>query len=610
MAFGRRQKDEGPRASLKELLPYLFVRRGLFAGAIVLSLIGAITSLAQPLFVQEIIARVEQQSPLAWLPLLLVVFVLADALVSGFEHFLLQVIGENVVRGSRRRLVTRMLHLPIIEFDARRTGDLVSRVGSDTTLLRAVLTQGLVEAIGGTLTLIGAVIAMAIIDPLLLGVTVGVVVVAIVAMVVVMPLLSRATRRAQEQVGHLTSALERGISGIRTIRAAGASELEIAEIHGRTDDAYRAGIKVAQISAFVVPVAGLAMQLAFLAVLGLGGLRVASGDIAIAQLVAFLMFLFLMIMPLGQLFGAMAAVSQALGALGRIQEIVRLPSEAEVPAGSAQPSRDADAAIEFAGVSFAYPEQVVRAKSKDSDGSGADAVPAAPKPVLQNVSFRVPRGSKVALVGPSGAGKSTSFALIERFYEPDSGSIHVNGVDVRSLSHDELRSSIGYVEQDARVLAGTIRDNLRIGRRDASDDEMREVLERVNLAEVVDRADDGLDSQVGEGGVKLSGGQRQRLAIARALLAAPPILLLDESTSSLDSLNEMRMKEAIDAVAVGRTMLVIAHRLSTVIDSDTIIVLDDGQVGAVGSHAELLETSSLYRSIASHQLLAGDEPTL
>ncbi|MGO3248272.1 MAG: ABC transporter ATP-binding protein [Agrococcus casei] len=602
MAFGRRQKDEGPRASLKELLPYLFVRRGLFAGAIVLSLIGAVTSLIQPLFVQEIIARVEQQSPLAWLPLLLVVFVLADALVSGFEHFLLQVIGENVVRGSRRRLVSRMLHLPIIEFDARRTGDLVSRVGSDTTLLRAVLTQGLVEAIGGTLTLVGAVIAMAIIDPMLLGVTVGVVAIAIVAMVVVMPLLSRATRRAQEQVGHLTSALERGISGIRTIRAAGASEQEISEIHSRTDDAYRAGIKVAQISAFVVPVAGLAMQLAFLAVLGLGGLRVASGDLAIAQLVAFLMFLFLMIMPLGQLFGAMSAVSQALGALGRIQEIVRLPGEAEVPAGAAQPSRQTDAAIEFVDVSFAYPEQVVRAKSTTSDEAAAEGA-VSPKSVLRNVSFRVPRGSKIALVGPSGAGKSTSFALIERFYEPDTGSIHVDGGDVRSLSHEELRSRIGYVEQDARVLAGTIRDNLRIGRRGATEGDMLDVLERVNLAEIVDRADDGLDTQVGEGGVKLSGGQRQRLAIARALLAAPPILLLDESTSSLDSLNEMRMKEAIDAVAVGRTMLVIAHRLSTVVDSDAIIVLDEGQVCAVGSHDELLETSALYRSIASHQLL-------
>lgn len=587
MAFGRRQKDTGPRASLRELLPYLFVRRGLFAAAIALSLVGAITSLIQPLFVQEIISRVEQQSPLAWLPWLLAAFVVADALVAGFEHFLLQVIGENVVRGSRRRLVSRMLHLPILQFDARRTGDLVSRVGSDTTLLRAVLTQGLVEAIGGTLTLIGAVIAMAIIDPLLLGVTVGVVVIALVAMLIVMPLLSRATARAQEEVGKLTSALERGITGVRTIRAAGASDREIDEIHARTDDAYRAGIKVAQISAFVVPVAGLAMQLAFLAVLGLGGLRVAAGDLSIASLVAFLMFLFLMIMPLGQLFGAMAAVSQALGALGRIQEIVRLPSESETASSAPAPARSAHAALEFAEVSFAYPEGV------EADN----------RSVLHNVSFTVPRGAKVALVGPSGAGKSTSFALIERFYEPDSGSIHIDGADVRTLTHEELRARIGYVEQDARVLAGTIRDNLRIGRSDASDEEMLDVLDRVNLAEVIDRAGEGLDIQVGEGGVKLSGGQRQRLAIARALLAAPPILLLDESTSSLDSLNELRMKEAIDAVAVGRTMLVIAHRLSTVVDSDSIILFEDGRVQAVGTHTQLFEQSPLYRSIAQQQLL-------
>ena len=600
MPLLRRQKQEdGPKASLKELLPYLFVRRRLFVTAIALSLVGAFTSLVQPLIVQHLIGSVEQQQPLGWLPLFLVAFVLADAIVAGIEHFLLQVIGENVVRRSRKRLVMRMLHLPIAEFDARRTGDLVSRVGSDTTLLRAVLTQGLVEAIGGTLTMIGAIIFMAFLDLTLLGITIGVVVVAFVLIGVVMPFLSRATRAAQEEVGKLTSALERSISGVRTIRAAGATDAEISEIGNRTDDAYRAGVRVARISALFVPISSVAIQVAFLAVVGVGGVRVAAGDLAIGALVAFLMFLFLMIMPLGQLFGAMSAVSQALGALGRIQEIVRIPSEAESePVRSGAPSASGSSAIEFAAVSFRYPDAVLEAAD-----TAADPVP---KAVLDHVSFRVPTGSKVALVGPSGAGKSTTFALIERFYEPSSGTIYVDGHDTVSVPHEELRARIGYVEQDARVLAGSIRDNLLIGSYDASEEDMLEVLERVNLADIVARTDAGLDAQVGEGGVKLSGGQRQRLAIARAVAKnpEPPVLLLDESTSSLDSLNEVRMKEAIDEVSRGRTLLVIAHRLSTVVDSDMIVVLNDGRVEATGTHAELLESSTLYRSIADHQLLA------
>ena len=328
----RRRGDDGPRASVGELLPYLFPKKGLLAGAIALSVLGAGFALAQPLMAQELIARVEQSRALEWLPWLLLAVVVIGAIVDGFQHFLLQVLGEHVVLRTRRTLVASMLRLPIAEFDARRVGDLVSRVGSDTTLLRAVLTQGLVESIGGVLTLVGAVIAMLIIDPLLLGLTVLVLAVAIGAMLVVMPLLTRASGAAQEQVGHLTSALERAISAVRTVRAAGATAREVDAIGDRAGDAFRAGVRVARISALVVPIFGIAVQLAFLVVLGVGGLRVATGEIAISQLVGFLLFLFLMIMPLGQLAGAISAVSVALGALGRIQEIVRLPSESDADA--------------------------------------------------------------------------------------------------------------------------------------------------------------------------------------------------------------------------------------------------------------------------------------
>jgi ABC-type multidrug transport system fused ATPase/permease subunit len=225
------------------------------------------------------------------------------------------------------------------------------------------------------------------------------------------------------------------------------------------------------------------------------------------------------------------------------------------------------------------------------------------QPVLRGVSFQVPRGRRVALVGPSGAGKSTILALIERFYDPSVGAVRMGGLDLRTVDRHELRAQIGYVEQDAPVLAGSLRDNLKLGSPDATDAQCEQVLRAVNLGSVLDRDPAGLDAAVGEDGIMLSGGERQRLAIARALLAAPPILLLDESTSSLDGLNERMMREAIDAVSAGRTLIVIAHRLSTVIDSDRIVVLDGGQVIGEGTHAELVDSVPLYRDLAAHQLL-------
>jgi len=333
---------------------------------------------------------------------------------------------------------------------------------------------------------------------------------------------------------------------------------------------------------------------------------VASGAITIANLVAFILFLFMMIMPLGQAFGALTSVNQALGALGRIQEIIGIPSEDENDA-ALEPAAPVttDAAITFDDVHFRYPESAHKTEREKAIAAavGEEALPARDAEVLHGVSFEVPRGSRVALVGPSGAGKSTILALIERFYDPTAGVVRLGGIDVRGIPRETLRGQIGYVEQDAPVLAGTLRDNLTLSSPDATDEQCRAVLHSVNLDEVLERNELGLDAPVGESGVMLSGGERQRLAIARALLAAPPILLLDEATASLDGLNEQLLREAIDAVASNRTLLVIAHRLSTVVDSDRIIVLDHGKVVGVGTHSELVASTPLYKDLAKHQLL-------
>ena len=675
---GRRGRPAptGPRATFSQLLPYLFEHKKVLGVVIVLSVLGAAASLAQPLLVSQVITVVQAGDPLGSLVGVLIALVVISGLISGYQHYLLQRTGEGVVLSSRRKLVGRLLRLPISEFDARRTGDLVSRVGSDTTLLRAVLTQGLVEAIGGSLTFIGALVAMLIIDPVLLGLTVLVIAVSVVTVTLLSRRIRTASQAAQAKVGDLAASVERAISAIRTVRAANATEREVAVIDEDARGAWRMGIKVAKISALVVPIAGIAMQVSFLVVLGVGGYRVASDAITVANLVAFILFLFMMIMPLGQFFGAITSVNSALGALGRIQEIIDLPAEDQfdrdiaplaMTVGAANDKVNPEAAaISFENVHFGYAAAPVESDATteaDADGSAAtlarverspraDSVAStgaastgaasagaasagggatgggaaatadagtdldsevdaesiedsslAPRPVLKGVSFSAPRGLRTALVGPSGAGKSTILALIERFYDVSAGTVRLGGLDIRSLDRTALRSQIGYVEQDAPVLAGSLRDNLTLATPDATDEDCIKVLHAVNLGEVLDRDPAGLGAAVGESGVKLSGGERQRLAIARALLAAPPILLLDESTSSLDGKNEQMMREAIDAVAADRTLIVIAHRLSTVVDSDQIVVLDHGEVVGVGTHSELVVSTPLYRTLAKHQLL-------
>jgi len=589
-----RPKDDGPRAKFSQLLPYLFEHRGILIVVIVLSVLGAGASLAQPLLVSQVITVVQNGEMLGTLVWVLVGLVVASALLSGFQHYLLQRTGTSVVLSARRQLVRRMLRLPISEFDTRRTGDLVSRVGADTTLLYAVITQGLVDAVGGALLFVGSLIAMLIIDPVLLGLTVAVILIAVVTVVGLSGRIRVASRKQQEKVGDLAAAVERAISAIRTVRASNATEREIVAVESEAHGAWEQGIKVAKISALVVPIAGIALQVSLLVVLGVGGFRVASGAITIANLIAFILFLFMMIMPLGQAFGALNSVNQALGALGRIQEIIALPSETENDASiEPVPAVQSDSAISFENVLFRYPDSAVLPEDDEPHD----------RTVLHGVSFEAPRGQRTALVGPSGAGKSTILALIERFYDPEAGVVRLGGIDVRGLDRTDLRSQIGYVEQDAPVLAGSLRDNLKLGAPDATDEQCIQVLHDVNLTEVLERNELGLSAPVGESGIMLSGGERQRLAIARTLLAAPPILLLDESTSSLDGLNEQLLREAIDAVAENRTLIVIAHRLSTVVDSDQIVVLDHGRVVGVGTHSELVKSTPLYKDLAKHQLL-------
>ncbi|WP_439653561.1 ABC transporter ATP-binding protein [Quadrisphaera setariae] len=576
-----------PREGLRTLLPHLRAHRRPLAAAAALSLVTAATGLAQPLLVRRVIEAVQVAAPVRAAVVAVVVVLVAGSLVGAVQQYLLQRTAEGVVLATRRRLVGRLLRLPVAELDARRTGDLISRVGSDTTLLRAVVTSGLVEVAASAVLAAGAVVAMALVDPVLLAVTLVAVGVGAVAGVAVGRRLRELARASQERVGAMTAAVERALGAVRTLRASGATDREVQAVGRAAEQAYDAGVRAARVQAAISPVVGVAVQGAFVAVLGVGGYRVASGALTVADLVAFILYLFLLVMPLGQLLGAYSQLQLGLGALSRVEEVLALDEEDPGPRGAPTPDavRPAGAALlELDDVAFSHP--------------GSD------RPVLDGVSFRVEPGTRTALVGPSGAGKSTLLGLLERFADPVEGSIRLDGVDLRDLPRAALRARLGYVEQEAPVLAGTLRENLLLAAPRATEAEVAEVLAAVGLSGLAERSPLGLDAQVGEGGVLLSGGERQRLAICRSLLARPELLLLDEPTASLDARNEAALARALDAVQRRSTALVVvAHRLSTVVDADQIVVLEAGRVVGVGRHEELVVSTPLYRELAATQLL-------
>ena len=586
------------RPPLGRLLPYLRPHRGVLVVVALLSLVGAAIALAQPLLVARVVATVQAGGSPSGPVSVLVALLLVGAAFEAVQTYLLQRTAEGVVLSTRRALVARLLRLPVAEIDRRRVGDLMSRVGSDTTLLRSVVTSGVVDIASSALVVVGAVVAMAVVDPVLLATALACVSVSIVAVALVSRRIHRVTVVAQARVGDMSASVERALSAVRTIRASGATERETEAVGVSARAAYDAGVRAARLQAALSPAGTVAVQGAFIAVLGIGGARVASGAVEVADLVAFILYLFLLALPLAQVLMTWTTLQTGLAALTRIEEITDLPGEDDgvaggggrpvtvrprAPAqGSVGPSHGRVPAIELRDVTFAYPGE---------------------PPVLHGVTFTVPRGTRCALVGPSGAGKSTVLALLERFYDVTGGAVLVGGTDVRDVPRHELRARLGYVEQEAPVLAGTLRDNVLLAAPGATAAEVDAVLASVNLTAVARRSPLGLDAPVGDDGVLLSGGERQRLAIARSLLARPGVLLLDEPTASLDAGNERALREAVDAVAGDRTVLVVAHRLSTVVDSDQIVVLDAGRVVATGRHRDLLESSAVYRELASSQLI-------
>lgn len=584
------------RASVRDLLVFATPYRVEISAALALGMLGAFAALAQPLAVSSVLAAVRTGGSVVPPAALLVLLFVADAALSGFQGYILGRTGEGVVFGLRRAMVGRLLRMPVAEHDRRRAGDLLSRVGTDTTLLKTALAQSITGALVGVVVFVGAVVLMAAIDPLLLGVALLCVLVATGGVLLVASKVREATEEAQRSVGALGAALERVLRAVRTVKVSRAEDRETETISAEAESAYRAGVRAAAYESLVGPATNVALQGSFILVLGVGGARLAAGDLTLEDLVAFLLYLLYLVGPLAMVFMAFTDLQHGLAAVGRINEVLATPAEdsAGSPAGDPADGRARADASEAAPVARL-------------DGVGFGYAP--DRRVLEDVSLEIPGPGLTALVGPSGAGKSTVFSLLVRFYDADSGSVLLDGVDVRDLPLNELRGKVAYVEQESPVLAGTVRQNLLYAVPEATEEELEAVLDLANLRALVETLPRGLDTEVGDGGVLLSGGERQRIALARMLLTRPRLLLLDEVTSQLDAGNESALKATIAEISGRCAVAVIAHRLSTVAEADKIVVLENGRKVAEGGHEGLCAACPLYKRLVETQLIEAGDPT-
>jgi ATP-binding cassette subfamily B protein len=474
-------------------------------------------------------------------------------------------------------------HLQSLElgfFDGQQTGQLMSRATVDLQSVRFFLGYGLIFMAQAALTIVIAAIVMLVVNPVLA-------LVALAPMPLVVWVAARygrlnrpASQEVQQRIAELTAAAEENVSGVRVVKGFAQEHRQLRRFHHTVARVFDQSMVSTRLRAFYNPYIGFLPQLGLAAVVLIGGRQAINGSISVGDFVAFYGYVLMLTGPMRMLGVSLGMAQRAVASGNRIFEILdrdpRLTSPADAP-----PLPAGGGHVELRGVSFAY------------EGAA---------PTLSGIDLDVPAGSTVALVGGTGTGKTTLVSLIPRLYDPQEGSVLVDGADVRGIELESLRHEIALVSDDAFLYSASLRENIAYSNPDATDAEVEDAARRAGLAEVVDELPDGYATRVGERGLTLSGGQRQRVAIARALLAQPRILILDDATSSVDATTESQIKEALREVMDGRTTFVIAHRLSTIALADQIVVLDGGRIVAEGGHDELLEQSDLYREIAQRGL--------
>ncbi|MDS1272271.1 ABC transporter ATP-binding protein [Lipingzhangella sp. LS1_29] len=588
--------------------------RGTLALAAILGILGTAAALAQPLAIGEVVAAVEAQQALMWPLLVLFVLFTLDAGIGALHVYLVGRVGTGVVLDSRLRLVDRLLRAPLKVHLDNRQGDLFTRAVADTSLLRTALAQGLSTLFVSALMITGTAVIMVAIDPLLAGLVAGCLLVSGAASGYVARLLRLATVRLRARVSEFGDACQRALGNVQTIKLSRGESREATRLGDRARAAYRDGLRVAVINATLYPAMNVGVQASFGVVFIVGGARLSTGSLTLPEFSAFLLYLFYLLTPVISGLQALAMVQQGMASVGRIGSVLDIEPEEEPPARASEadtartaqpthtPGERPTAASPPAPATPAAPVTTVNGAAPALSLHRVTFGYQPDQPVLDQVSFDLGPTGLVALVGPSGSGKTTVLGLCTRLWNPQSGQIRIQGRDAQELPLSQLRHQVAYVEQAAPVLDGSIRENLCYAAPEASNEAIDHVLDRLNLRTWVEQLPAGLDTPVGEAGTAISGGQRQRIAIARMLLCEPPVLLLDEAGSQLDATSERAMHHAIREESRHRLVVVVAHRLASVVDAHRILVLDEGHISAQGTHSQLARTNPTYQHIVRTHL--------
>lgn len=553
--------------------------------AVVLGLLETVMSLLIPLLTKNVVEQLSASALETFtIVSLAAVFVLQTA-TSGFSVYTMSYVGQFIIGGIRKELWQRVLRLPVPFYDRNTSGETMSRVTNDTNVIKDFIINNVISFLSGIVSIIGGIVILLYID---WKMTVLMFIAVPLAMLILWPLGSKMfkiSKSMQDETALFQGDLGRVLSDIRLVKSSLAEEVEYKQGKGRISSLFRFGLQEAKIMSIVTPLMMSIMLLILVLLIGYGGVRVAQNSLSTGELVAIILYMFQIIMPFTQMASFFTQFQKAMGASMRIIELLEEPAEPVGPEAGVKTQslgRGKDQALSFEGVSFAYSPE---------------------RPIVKSLTFQAQPGGMTAIVGPSGTGKTTLFSLIERFYEPSGGVICYGHVPIGDIGLEGWRRRIAYVSQDSPMMAGTIRHNLTYGLEEVEESRIREALAQSNLTDFMASLPQGLETEVGERGVKLSGGQRQRLAIARALLRDPDILLLDEATAHLDSDSEKLVQEALNELMKARTTLVIAHRLSTISNADKIIVLEKGEVTGQGTHAELLQSHELYAKLVEQQFI-------
>ena len=553
-----------------------------------MSLTSSAASLLQPLIVNDLVDSAGSAQGIGYLPVLIILVLIIGAILNGIQQYFIQKVAESVARDARTQLVRKILRIPLDALEKYTKGDVLSRVINDTMLLRRCLTEGFVQSFVGVFTLIGAVIGMFFIDPLLLAISAVISLLAVVSVTMATSKVEKSSAQMQRAVGELSSDVSSVLEASSLVRTENAAGHQFKRLQQKVDNAWLKGIGVARLVALITPISAVAMQITFLVVLGVGGVRVANGIITVGNLVSFVMFLVMMIMPLGYIFGTMSNIAEASGGITRIQEILGIPDEYPEQLDTYHENRDIRSIL-LDNVSFKY---------------GAEPEEGASPYLISGMTLSIAPGEKIAIVGPSGSGKSTLLRIIARLYEISGGNLLYSGTASSDISIPAVRAKIGLVQQESPLILGTLLDNVYISGRGTDSAAAHRILKDLGLEKVLERSGHGVDLNIGGSGTSLSGGEKQRLAIARVILKNPQVYLLDEFTSQLDGISEELVVSVLNNNAAPEsTMIMVAHRMSTVVNADMIYVMDHGRIVAQGTHDILMEFSPLYRELVSNQLI-------